>query len=182
MRLDSFEHLYIDELNDLYSAETQLIKALPMMAEAATNPQLQQAFTNHLQETKSHAEIVKQLLSAMGEKAGGEKCKGMEGLLKEGEEILSKRGEPDVKDAALISAAQRVEHYEIAGYGTARTYAEQLGNEEAVEMLEQILDQEYHADDLLTALATGKGNAGSGINQQAINESDGSSSGMSKRR
>jgi len=88
MRVDSFEHLYIDELNDLYSAETQLIKALPMMAEAATNPQLQQAFTNHLQETKAHAEIVKQLLSAMGEKAGGEKCKGMAGLIQEGGKLL----------------------------------------------------------------------------------------------
>jgi len=180
MRLDSFEHLYIDELNDLYSAENQLIHALPKMAKAANTPQLQQAFTNHLEETKGHVEIVKQLLSAIGEKAGGEKCKGMEGLLKEGEEILEKRGDPEVKDAALISAAQRVEHYEIAGYGTARAYAEQLGNRDAMDKLKQILDQEYRANDLLTTLAVGKGKSGIGINQQAMNETQ--SSGDSKGR
>lgn len=173
MRLDTFEHLFIDELNDLYSAENQLIHALPKMAKAASTPELQEAFTNHLAETKGHAETVKQLLSAMGEKAGGEKCKAMEGLLKEGEEILEKRGEAEVKDAALISAAQRVEHYEIAGYGTARTYAEQLGNSDAVNKLKQILEQEYNANDLLTALATGKGSSKAGINQQAIDETQG---------
>jgi ferritin-like metal-binding protein YciE len=180
MRLDSFEHLYIDELNDLYSAERQLIQALPKMAQAASTPELEEAFANHLEQTKGHAEIVKQLLSAVGEKAGGEKCKGMEGLLKEGEEIIEKRGEPDVKDAALISAAQRVEHYEIAGYGTARAYAEQLGNNDAVDQLQQILDQEHTANDLLTKLATGKGGTRTGINQKAMNETQ--SSGKSKGR
>jgi ferritin-like metal-binding protein YciE len=172
MRLNSFENLYADELNDLYSAEQQLIQALPKMANAASTPELQQAFTNHLKETQGHAEILKQLLSAVGEKAGGEKCKGMEGLLKEGEEVMEKRGEPAVKDAALISAAQRVEHYEIAGYGTARTYAEQLGHKDAVGQLQQILDQEKNADDLLTQIATGQGGMSSGINQDAATSSN----------
>jgi len=180
MRLDSFEHLYVDELNDLYSAEHQLIQALPKMAKAASTPELQQAFSKHLEETKGHAEMVKQLLSTIGEKAGGDKCKGMEGLLKEGEEVIEKRGEAEVKDAALISAAQRVEHYEIAGYGTARAYAELLGNNDAMDKLKQILEQEYAANDLLTKLATGIGNVSAGINQKAMNETE--NGGAPKRR
>jgi ferritin-like metal-binding protein YciE len=167
MRLNSFENLFADQLNDLYSAENQLIQALPKMAEAATTPELQQAFTQHLEETRGHAEIVKQLLTAVGEKAGGEKCKGMEGLLKEGEEVLEKRGDSAVKDAALIASAQRVEHYEIAGYGTARAMAKQLGNNEAANRLQEILDQESRTDELLTQIATGMNGAGSGVNQEA---------------
>jgi ferritin-like metal-binding protein YciE len=180
MRLNNFENLFVDELNDLFSAENQLIAALPKMAEAATAPELKQAFTQHLEETREHAEIVKKLLSDMGEKAGGEKCKGMEGLLKEGEEILEKRGEPAVKDAALISAAQRVEHYEIAGYGTARTYALQLGNNNAANRLQEILIQEDKADKLLTMIATGEGGMGVAVNQEAASQSNGS--GKSNKR
>jgi ferritin-like metal-binding protein YciE len=172
MRLNNFENLFADELNDLYSAEQQLIQALPKMAEAASTPELKQAFTQHLEETKNHAEVVKQLLSAIGAKAGGEKCKGMEGLLKEGEEILTKRGDEAVKDAALIASAQRVEHYEIAGYGTARTFALQLGNNEAANRLQEILNQEFQADELLTKIATGQGERVA-INQEAA--SNGSS-------
>lgn len=174
MRLNSFENLYADQLNDLFSAESQLIEALPKMAEAASTPELQEAFTKHLEETKNHAEIVSQLLSAIGEKAGGEKCKGMEGLLKEGKEVLDKRGDPAVKDAALIAAAQRVEHYEIAGYGTARTFALQLGNNNAVNRLQEILNQESATDELLTKLATGEGGMGVAVNQEAASQSNGS--------
>ena len=166
MRLNNFENLFADQLNDLYSAEQQLIQALPKMAEAASTPELKQAFTQHLEETKNHAEVVKQLLSSIEAKAGGEKCKGMEGLLKEGEEIVDKRGDEAVKDAALIAAAQRVEHYEIAGYGTARTFALQLGNNEAANRLQEILNQEFQTDELLTKIATGEG-APVAINQEA---------------
>jgi ferritin-like metal-binding protein YciE len=161
MRLNTFENLYADQLNDLYSAETQLVAALPKMAEAASRPELQEAFELHLEQTKQHAEIVKGLLSSAGERAGGEKCKGMEGLLKEGEDVLSKRGEPNIKDAALIGAAQRVEHYEIAGYGTARSMAEQLGLTDHAEQLQMILDQEGETDKILTQLAmSGMSNMG----------------------
>jgi ferritin-like metal-binding protein YciE len=175
MRLNNFENLFTDELNDLYSAEQQLIQALPKMAEAASTPQLKQAFTQHLEETKNHAEMVKQLLSSMGEKAGGEKCKGMEGLIKEGEEIIKKRGDSAVKDAALIAAAQKVEHYEISGYGTARTFALQLGHNEAANRLQEILNQESHADELLTKIATGEGGAEVAVNQEAASNGSGKS-------
>jgi ferritin-like metal-binding protein YciE len=168
MRLNSFENLYADQLNDLYSAETQLIDALPKMAEAASTPELQQAFSKHLEQTKGHAETVSRLLEAIGEKAGsGEKCKGMEGLLKEGKEVIEKRGDAAVKDAALISAAQRVEHYEISGYGTARTFAMQLGHKDAVNRLQEILNEESDTDKLLTQIATGEGGAEVAINQEA---------------
>src|SRR6187399_979957 len=103
MRLNTFENLYADQLNDLFSAESQLIDALPKMVEAASTPELQEAFSTHLEQTRGHAEILTSLLSAVGERAGGEKCKGMEGLLKEGKEVLEKRGDPAVKDAALIA-------------------------------------------------------------------------------
>ena len=166
MRLNSFENLYVDQLNDLYSAETQLIEALPKMAEAAATPELQQAFSQHLEQTKGHAEIVQRLLSAVGEKAGGEKCKGMEGLLKEGKEVIEKRGDHAVKDAALIAAAQRVEHYEMAGYGTARAFALQLGHNDAANRLQEILNQESDANDLLTRIATGEG-GDVAVNQEA---------------
>lgn len=176
MRLNNFKNLYVDQLNDLYSAEHQLIRALPKMAEAATTPELKNAFTQHLEQTRQHAETLKSLLSAIGEDAGGEKCKGMEGLLKEGEEVVEKRGEPSVKDSALIAAAQRVEHYEIAGYGTARNFARQLGYDDAAQRLQQILDQEGEADKLLTAIATGEGNSGAAINREAAGQMNGSGS------
>ncbi len=173
MRLNNFENLYVDQLNDLYSAENQLIEALPKMAEAATTPQLREAFSMHLEQTKGHAQTVGQLLEALGEKAGGEKCKGMEGLLKEGKEIIEKRGDAAVKDAALISAAQRVEHYEIAGYGTARTFALQLGYNDAVNRLQEILNEESATDERLTQIATGEGGAKVAINRAAAGANGG---------
>lgn len=177
MRLNTFENLYIDQLNDLHSAETQLIAALPKMAAAATTPELQEAFTMHLEQTKGHAETVAQLLADLGEKVGGEKCKGMEGLLKEGQEVFEKRGEAAVKDAALIAAAQRVEHYEIAGYGTARTFALQLGYNNAVNRLQEILNDESDADELLTRIATGEGIEAVAVNQEAASATNSSSNG-----
>lgn len=172
MRLNNFENLYADQLKDLYSAETQLIQALPKMAAAATTPELQEAFSNHLEQTKQHAEILTGLLADIGEKAGDEKCKGMEGLLKEGAEIVDKRGDASVKDAALIAAAQRVEHYEISGYGTARTFALQLGYNSAVNRLQEILNEESDTDELLTQIATGEGGAEVAINQEAASPND----------
>lgn len=170
MRLNTFENLYIDQLNDLYSAEKQLIEALPKMAEAAATPELKEAFSKHLEQTRGHAETLTKLLTALGETAGGEKCKGMEGLLKEGKEVVDKRGDADVKDAALIAAAQRVEHYEIAGYGTARTFALQLGYNDAVNRLQEILNEESYTDELLTQIATGEGGAEVAINQEAATQ------------
>jgi len=181
MRLNTFENLYADQLNDLLSAENQLIEALPKMAEAASTPELQQAFTEHLEQTRGHAEMVTQLLSAIGERAGGEKCKGMEGLLKEGKEIVDKRGEPAVKDAALIAAAQRVEHYEISGYGTARAFALQLGHNDAVNRLQEILNEESDANQLLTRIATGEGGAEVAINHEAASHESASRSAGSKQ-
>jgi ferritin-like metal-binding protein YciE len=182
MRLNTFENLYADQLNDLFSAESQLIEVLPKMAEAATTPELQQAFTQHLEQTRQHAETVRGLLSAIGESAGGEKCKGMEGLLKEGKEVLEKRGEPAVKDAALIAAAQRVEHYEIAGYGTARTFALQLGYNDAVNRLQEILNQESYTDEILTRIATGEGGAEVAINQEAASNTRDSNGSQKQNR
>lgn len=175
MRLNSFENLYADQLNDLYSAEQQLIQALPKMVDAASTPELQQAFSQHLEQTKGHADMVSQLLTAVGEKAGGEKCKGMEGLLKEGAEVIDKRGDDAVKDAALIAAAQRVEHYEIAGYGTARAFALQLGHNDAVNRLQEILNEESDANELLTRIATGEGGVEVSVNHEAASNGSGKS-------
>lgn len=167
MRLNTFENMFVDQLKDLYSAEKQLVAALPKLADAASNPELQQAFLTHADETKGHMQTVEQLLTGMGEKAGGKKCKGMEGLIEEGQEVISKRGDADVKDAALIGAAQKCEHYEIAGYGTARTFARYLGYTQAADTLQRILDQEGRTDQLLTKLATGQG-VPVAINQEAV--------------
>jgi len=177
MRLNTFENLYADQLKDLHSAESQLIEALPKMAAAASTPELQEAFNNHLEQTRGHAETVAQLLADLGEKSGDEKCKGMEGLLIEGQHVFEKRGEPAVKDAALIAAAQRVEHYEIAGYGTARTFALQLGYNNAVNRLQEILNDESDADELLTRIATGEGISNVAVNQEAASVTSNSSNG-----
>jgi len=151
--MESLQDLFVDQLKDLYNAENQLIKALPKMAKAASNPELQQAFTTHLEETRQHAERIEQVLDKMGEKAKGKKCKAMEGLLEEGKEMMDEDAEPEVMDAGLIAAAQRVEHYEIAGYGCVRTYAKLLGNEQAAKLLQQTLDEEGNTDKKLTDLA-----------------------------
>jgi ferritin-like metal-binding protein YciE len=155
MSLKTLADLYVHELKDLYSAEKQLIEALPKMVEASNAPQLREAFASHLKETEQHFEKVHQLLQNLDENPGSTKCKGMEGLLEEGEDAIDEEASPAVRDAFLIAAAQRVEHYEISGYGTARAYARSLGREEDAEVLNQILDQEYAADNKLDKLAEG---------------------------
>jgi ferritin-like metal-binding protein YciE len=162
MALDSLQDLFLNELKDILNAEKQLVQALPRMAKAAQSPQLQQAFTKHLRETEGHVERLERIFQSLGETARGKKCKGMEGLVEEGKEILEEEGQPEVIDAALISAAQRVEHYEIAAYGCLRTYAQLLGNTEADRLLEQTLAEEEATDKALTALGEG------GINQAAV--------------
>jgi ferritin-like metal-binding protein YciE len=162
MALDSLQDLFLNELKDVLNAEKQLVQALPRMAKAAQSPELQQAFTKHLRETEGHVQRLERVFQSIGETARGKKCKGMEGLIEEGKEILQEDGEPEVIDAALISAAQRVEHYEIAAYGCLRTYAQLLGNTEADRLLQQTLAEEEATDKALTALGEG------GINQAAV--------------
>jgi ferritin-like metal-binding protein YciE len=153
LKLDSLRDLYIEELRDLYSAETQLIKALPKMAEAATDGQLKRGFLDHLEQTENHAARLEQIFEALDEKPSGETCQAMEGLIKEGAHMIKAKGDPVVHDSGLIGAAQRVEHYEIAGYGTARSLALRLGEHEAAEILQETLDEEAETDTLLTEIA-----------------------------
>ncbi len=153
MELESLQDLYIHELKDLYSAENQLVKALPKMAKAATNPELADGFKTHLEETKEHVARLEKILKSHDETTRGPKCKGMEGLIKEGQEMIEEDAEDEVRDAGLISAGQRVEHYEMAGYGTARTYAELLGDDAGEKLLQQTLDEEGATDKKLSKLA-----------------------------
>jgi ferritin-like metal-binding protein YciE len=152
MEHNELKELYVDELRDIYNAENQLVKALPKMAKAATSADLRAGFEQHLEQTKGHVQRLEQIFNALGEKASGKKCKGMEGLIEEGKEMIEEDlGE--AKDAGLISAAQRVEHYEIAAYGCVRTYARILGEEEAASLLEKTLQEEKETDQKLTELA-----------------------------
>lgn len=153
MQKNTLKQLYIDELNGIYDAEKQLIKALPKMANAAASQELRSGFQEHLEQTKGHVERLQQIFSALEEKPTGKKCRGMQGLVIEGSEMIEEDFQEDVKDAGLISAAQRVEHYEIAAYGTVRTYASVLGEETAVMLLEQTLEEEELTDEKLTELA-----------------------------
>jgi ferritin-like metal-binding protein YciE len=153
MKLDSLKELYVAELKDLYSAENQLLKALPKMAKAATSSALKKGFEKHLEETKGQVERLEQIFNALDESPKGKKCKAMEGLVEEGKEVMEEDAEPEVMDAALIAAAQRVEHYEIAGYGCVRTYAQLLGETQAAKLLQQTLDEEGKTDQALTKLA-----------------------------
>ncbi len=153
MPKDSLRELYIDELKDLYNAETQLVKALPKMAKAASNDQLRQAFEEHLRQTSEHVSRLEQIFETLEEKPSGKKCLGMEGLVKEGSETMKENYTGDVKDAAIIGAAQRVEHYEMAGYGSVRAFAELLGETEHVSLLQETLNEEKQADEKLTQLA-----------------------------
>jgi ferritin-like metal-binding protein YciE len=153
LKLNTLRDLYIEELRDLYNAETQLIKALPKMAEAAADSRLKEAFTNHLEQTEGHAERLEQIFEALDEKPTGETCQAMEGLIKEGSQMIKAEGDDVVIDSGLIGAAQRVEHYEIAGYGTARSLAQRLGDHEAAALLQATLDEEGEADSLLTEIA-----------------------------
>ena len=153
MEKSSLQDLYIDELRDLYNAETRLVKALPKMAKAASNDHLREAFQEHLRQTTEHVSRLEQIFEQLGEKASGKKCLGMEGLVKEGSEAIKEDYSEEVKDAAIIGAAQRVEHYEMAGYGTVRAFAELLGETEHVSLLVQTLEEEKLADEKLTQLA-----------------------------
>jgi ferritin-like metal-binding protein YciE len=153
MKLEKLKDLYIHELKDLYSAEKQIIKALPKMVKAATNKQLAAGFKGHLEQTKEHAARLEKILDRHDESTDGPKCEGMEGVLREGDEMIEEDAEDEVRDAGLIAAAQRVEHYEIAGYGCARTYAELLGDRQGAQLLEITLTEESDTDKKLTKLA-----------------------------
>jgi ferritin-like metal-binding protein YciE len=153
MKIESLRELYVEQLQDLYNAEQQLIKALPKMATAASSAELKAGFEDHLEKTKGHAERIENICEQMGEKASGKKCKAMAGLVKEGGEVIEEDMAPSLKDTALIAAAQRVEHYEIAGYGCVRAYATKLGDQEAADLLGQTLDEEKAADVLLKGIA-----------------------------
>jgi ferritin-like metal-binding protein YciE len=153
MALESLQDLYLEQLRDLHSAERQIIKALPKMIEQTSHPELRQAFELHLRQTEEQLRRLEQIGQKSGQKLTGHTCKGMEGLLEEGEELMKERADSDVLDAALISAAQRVEHYEMAGYGCARTYARLLGLEDDAQILQRTLDEEGKTDHLLTSLA-----------------------------
>lgn len=159
MKIESLRDLYVHELKDLYSAEQQITKALPKMAKAASNEELAEAFEEHLEVTKQQMDRLKQILEGMGETTRGEKCAGMEGLLEEGAKIMAEDLPAEVLDAALIAAAQKVEHYEISGYGTVRTFAEHLGEDDAVDLLQQTLDEESETDEKLTTIAESVVNA-----------------------
>ncbi len=150
---EGLKELYIDELKDLYNAENQLVKALPKMAKAASSDELRQGFEEHLEQTKGHVQRLEKIFQALGESPKGKKCKGMEGLIEEGSEAMEEDYEGSAKDAALIGAAQRVEHYEIAGYGTVRGMAETLGKDDHVSLLEETLEEEKATDEKLTELA-----------------------------
>jgi ferritin-like metal-binding protein YciE len=153
MELRNLNDLLLDHLKDLYDAEHQITKALPKMAKAASSQQLKSAFNQHLSETENQIRRLEQVFDTMGKKATRKSCKGMKGLLEEGEEILKEDAADDVRDAGLIAAAQKVEHYEMAGYGAVRTYAKMLGMREAADLLQQTLDEEGNANKKLTQIA-----------------------------
>jgi len=158
---DSLESLLIEQLQDLYDAENRLVDALPKMADAASSPQLKQAFQTHLNETKTQVNRLEQAFQLLDQSAKRESCEAMKGLVKEGEEMINAKGDPAIKDAALIAAAQRVEHYEIAGYGSARNFAQRCGRQEVADLLQQTLQEEGDADKKLTQIAE------SSINEKA---------------
>ena len=176
MKLDNLRKLYINELRDLYSAENQLLKALPKMAKGASTDELKQAFEKHLQETEGHVERLETIFDDLDESPKGKTCQAMKGLVEEGSEILEEEGEESVLDAGIIAAAQKVEHYEIASYGTVRTFAELLGEKDATKLLQQTLDEEGAADAKLSELAEEI------VNPEALAESEElATSGSSKR-
>lgn len=158
MDLDTMKELFVHELKDLHDAEKQILKALPKMAKKATHTELKNAFEEHERQTEEHVRRLERVLDDLGEKPGGVKCKGIRGIISEGEESMKEVDDDDVRDAAMIAAAQRVEHYEMAGYGTARTYARMLGNENAARVLQETLDEEGATDKKLTQLAESRVN------------------------
>ena len=171
MEMDSLHALYVEELKDLYSAETQIAKALPRLIKAAKHPELKQLMATHLEQTERQAERLVRICEGLGEKPTGKKCVGMQGLLEEAKELIGEKPEPEVLDAGLIAAAQHVEHYEMAGYGCVRTYARLLGREDDGALLQQTLDEERATDEQLTELAERT------INVQAAQAGDGEEEG-----
>jgi ferritin-like metal-binding protein YciE len=153
MGVENMEELMLDELKDLYSAEKQIVKALPKMAKACESEELKQAFQTHLEETKGHVQRLDQIFEVLGKPSRGKTCHGMQGLLEEGSEMLEEMEKGGVRDAALISAAQRVEHYEIAAYGSVREYAKLLGKKQIVSLLEETLEEEKATDEKLTSIS-----------------------------
>jgi ferritin-like metal-binding protein YciE len=153
MKMETLQDLYMDELRDIYDAENQLVKALPKMAKAATNDELKAAFEQHLEQTQEHVSRLERIFEELGEKPKGKKCEAMKGLVEEGKQMMEEDADEDVMDAALICAGQKVEHYEIASYGTLRTYAEMLGFDDQADLLQETLDEEKDTDENLTELA-----------------------------
>ncbi len=153
MEMETLQDLYVEELKDLYSAEQQILKALPRMIKAATHPKLKKAFTRHERQTRGHVKRLERVCKQLGVSPKGKKCVGMKGLLEEGKDLIAEKPDADVLDAGLISAAQHVEHYEMAGYGTVRTYARQLGFNDQADLLQTTLDEEGETDHYLTAIA-----------------------------
>jgi ferritin-like metal-binding protein YciE len=166
MHFSSLHDLFVEQLRDLYDAEGQIVAALPNMANAASSVELKEAFQDHLGKSLEHLRRLDNIFADLGERAMGETCQAMQGLIKEGETIIHATGDQAVKDAALIAAAQRVEHYEMAGYGAVRTYARELGYDDAESLLQQTLNEEGAADKILTQLAEGSFFS-SGINREA---------------
>jgi|SRR5215469_16001904 len=154
MKIESLHDLYVNELQDIYGAEEQILRALPKVIEKTTTPELRQALSNHLEETRGHVSRLVQIFEMHGEEAKKQKCKGMQGVLSEGDDLIGHDAPPQVRDAAIISACQRVEHYEMAVYGTLRTYAQQMGHERAAALLQQTLNEETAADQKLTNIAS----------------------------
>lgn len=153
LEFNSLDDLFLEQLQDLYDAEKRLTEALPKMADAAHSAQLKQAFQSHLRETEGQVTRLERIFQQLGQTPQRETCEAMKGLIKEGSEMIQAKGDPDVRDAALIAAAQRVEHYEMAGYGTARTFAQRLGHQDAARLLQETLDEEGAADKKLTQIA-----------------------------
>ena len=171
LKLDSLRDLLLEELSDLHSAETQLLDALPKMEQAASSNELKSAFSHHLEQTREHVSRREGIFQQLGENPSGETCEAMKGLVKEGEILVKAKGDPDVQDAGLIGAAQRVEHYEIAGYGTARSLARRLGQGQMVETLQQTLNDEAEADKKLTSIAESNVNVAAASGEQRRLES-----------
>lgn len=176
MKLNSLQDLYIEELRDLFSAENQLLKALPKMAKGASSSELKEAIEEHLQQTKGHVDRLRQIFDDMDESPKGKTCHAMKGLIEEGSEILDQDGEDSVLDAGIIAAAQKVEHYEIASYGTVRTFADLLNQNDASALLQETLDEEGEANEKLNSLAEGI------VNPEALMESEMASSNGKSRR
>jgi len=176
MKLDTLQKLYTDELRDLYNAENQLLKALPKMAKGASSEELKDAIEKHLEQTRGHVQRLEKVFDQLGEKAKGKTCRAMKGLVEEGSEILKEDGDDSVIDAGIIVAAQKVEHYEIASYGSVRTFANLLGQNKAAELLQATLDEESEANELLNRLAE------TVVNPEALMETQLADSGSNRQQ